>query len=169
VTIQFTGRFTRVNPKVGDATIIVNRAVNEVDESVRELYAQGEGADWNKVLTKLTEGATENQASKETFYQSFTSDSQIVPVQNVSPKMSTVAFRTHAAKWKPWQINKSPIASRILGEPCISLTESTVYFVTAVSEAVEWADTFEFNNQTFDLYALFWDPQTKLLFINSFK
>lgn len=167
VTIQFTGRFTRVNPKVGDATIIVNRAVNEVDESVRELYAQGEGADWNKVLTKLTEGATESQASKETFYQSFTSDGQTVPVQNVSPKMSTVAFRTHVAKWKPWQINKSPIASRILGEPCISLTESTVYFITAVSEAVEWADTFEFNNQTFDLYALFWDPQTKLLFINS--
>ena len=30
------------NPKVGDATIIVNRAVLDVNDPVRELYAQGD-------------------------------------------------------------------------------------------------------------------------------
>jgi hypothetical protein len=119
-----------VESTTDNATIIVNRAVAEVDESVRELCGQGEGADWNNVLTKLTEGATEDQAGKETFYQSFTSDSQTVPVQNVLPKMSTVVYRTHVGKWKPWKINQSSFASQMLGEASISLTENTAYFIT---------------------------------------
>jgi superfamily II DNA or RNA helicase len=167
VTIQFTGRFTRGNAKVGDATIIVNRAVVDVNDSVRELYAQGEGADWNHVLTKLTEGATENQINKENFYQSFGSEGPAVPIQNVTPKMSTVVYRTHLAKWTPWKITDAPVASDILGEPSISLTENTAYFVTLVNDPVEWADTTDLTNQTYDLYALFWDSETKLLYINS--
>jgi superfamily II DNA/RNA helicase len=64
VTIQFAGRFTRNNPKVGDATVIVNRADNQVNDSVRELYAQGEGADWNRVLRKLTEVLPKNKSRR---------------------------------------------------------------------------------------------------------
>jgi superfamily II DNA or RNA helicase len=85
VTIQFTGRFTRSNPKVGDATIIVNRADDKIDDSVRELYAEGGGADWNSILTKLTEGATDNQIKKQTFYDSFASQLPPLPIQNVTP------------------------------------------------------------------------------------
>jgi superfamily II DNA or RNA helicase len=113
VTIQFTGRFTRSNANVGNATIIVNRSDVEVNDSVRELYAQGEGADWNHVLTKLTEGATENQICKETFYQSFNADSPFVPIQNITPKMSTVVYQATSAKWAPWKVKESSFAAQI--------------------------------------------------------
>jgi superfamily II DNA or RNA helicase len=167
VTIQFTGRFTRTNPNVGDATVIVNRSVAEVNDSVRELYAQGEGADWNHVLSKLTEGATENQINREIFYQSFGSGSPVVPIQNVTPKMSTVVYRTSVNKWTPWQVTDLPVAKGIIGELSISLKENTGYFVTQENEPVQWADSTDLTNETYDLYAFFWDPQTKLLYINS--
>jgi superfamily II DNA or RNA helicase len=167
VTIQFTGRFTRANPKVGDATIIVNRAVAEINDSVRELYAQGEGADWNHVLSKLTEGATENQIDKETFYQSFGVESPAVPIQNVAPKMSTVVYRTNVSKWTPWQITDLPMAKGLVGDLSVSVKENTAYFITHETEPVQWADASDLRNQTFDLYALFWDPETKLLYVNS--
>jgi superfamily II DNA or RNA helicase len=167
VTIQFTGRFTRSNPNVGDATIIVNRAVSEVDDSVRELYAQGGGADWNHILTRLTQGATERQISKETFYDSFSSDSSVVAIQNVTPKMSTVVYRTSLAKWTPWKIDQLPIAEHIMGDISVSIPENTAFFVTLINEAVDWADSADLVNRTYDLYALFWDAQTKLLYINS--
>jgi len=152
---------------LGDATIIVNRAVAEINDSVRELYAQGEGADWNHVLSKLTEGATENQIDKETFYQSFGVESPAVPIQNVAPKMSTVIYRTNVSKWTPWQITDLPMAKGLVGDLSISVKENTAYFITHEAEPVQWADASELSNQTFHLYALFWDTETKLLYINS--
>ncbi len=167
VTIQFTGRFTRSNPKVGVATIIVNRADDKIDDSVRELYAEGGGADWNRILTKLTEGATANQISKQTFYESFGSESPPLPIQNITPKMSTVVYRMHQNKWQPFNIFELPIADQILGDLSVSLKENTAYFVVSINEPVDWADSADLMNQTYDLYALFWDSQTNLLYINS--
>ena len=167
VTIQFTGRFIRPNPMVGDATIIVNRADAKVNESVRELYAQGESADWNSVLRKLTEGAAQNQIDKENFYQSFGDLSTAAPVQNVTPKMSAVVYQTHLEKWTPWKIDGLPLAKRIQGPVSVSLKETSAFFVTLTSESVEWADPTELINRNYDLFALFWDPDTRLLYINS--
>jgi superfamily II DNA or RNA helicase len=167
VTIQFTGRFTRSNPQVGVATIVVNRANTEVDDSVRELYAQGGGADWNDVLTKLTEGATEAQIVKETFYKSFSGKSLAVPIHDVKPRMSTVVYRTKVAKWNPWSVEKLPLKDDMEGDLSVSLSENTAFFMTLTRTSVEWADVAALTNEVYDLYALFWDSQTRLLYINS--
>jgi hypothetical protein len=167
VTIQFTGRFTRSNPKVGDATIIVNRADDKIDVSVRELYAEGGGADWNHILTKLTEGATDNQISKQTFYESFASQSPPVAIQNVTPKMSTVVYRMQQNKWQPFNICELAIADHMYGDLSVSLKENTAFFVLSLEEPVDWTDVGDLTNHNYDLYALYWDSRTNLLYINS--
>ncbi|MFY9732353.1 MAG: DEAD/DEAH box helicase family protein [Candidatus Acidiferrales bacterium] len=166
VTIQFAGRFTRSNPKVGDATVIVNRADNQVNDSVRELYAQGEGADWNRVLRKLTEGATTEQIEKEEFFDSFNAIAAAVPIQNVTPKMSTVVYQTQQ-KWNPWGIEALPQAKHLQGELSVSLKEGLAYFVTLTSSAVAWAQAEQFVDRKYDLFAIYWDEATKLLYVNS--
>jgi superfamily II DNA or RNA helicase len=166
VTIQFAGRFTRSNPNVGDATIVVNRADAEVNDSVRELYAQGEGADWNRVLRKLTEGATNAQIEKEDFFKSFAAISPAVPIQNVTPKMSTVVYQTQQ-KWNPWNIDALPQARHLYGELSVSLKENVAFFVTLTSSTVEWAEADQLIDRTYDLFVLFWDADTKLLYVNS--
>jgi hypothetical protein len=122
---------------------------------------------WNRILTKLTEGATENQIHKQTFYESFASDSPSVPIQNVTPKMSTVVYRTHQNKWAPFNIYGLPIADQMYGELSVSLKENTAFFVVLMNEPVEWADAADLTNQAYDLYALHWDSRTRLLYINS--
>jgi superfamily II DNA or RNA helicase len=165
VTIQFAGRFTRSNPNVGNATIIVNRANDKIDESVRELYAQSGGADWNQVITKLTTEAAQTQIEKQNFYDSFVSPP--LSIQNIKPKMSTVVYRTKGNNWYPFRIQGLPIVERIYGEISVSLNENTAFFVTCTNEEVEWAESADLRNSTYDLYALFWDKETRLLYINS--
>jgi superfamily II DNA or RNA helicase len=167
VTIQFAGRFTRGNPKVGDATIIVNRADAEINDSVRALYAEGEGTDWNQVLRTLTEGANKIQIEKEDFFHSFPVIALAIPIQNISPKMSTVVYRTEIDKWNPWNIEGMSMAKHIQGKLSVSLKENIAFFVTVRNSQVDWADASELVDRVYDLFALFWDPLTRLLYINS--
>jgi len=53
VTIQFVGRFTRQDPKLGDATVIANTGVDDIDRSLAKLYA--EDADWTAELARVAE------------------------------------------------------------------------------------------------------------------
>src|SRR5205807_6230356 len=59
VTLQFTGRFTRDQANVGDATIVANVADARVEEALEALY--GEDPDWNLLLRQLTEEAAGEQ------------------------------------------------------------------------------------------------------------
>lgn len=145
---------------------MVNRADAEVNDAIRELYAQGDGADWNKVLRNLTEGATKEQIEKEDFYKSFAAVSAAVPIQNVTPKMSTVVYQTDK-KWKPFEIESLPQAKHLYGDLSVSLKENLAFFVILTSKAVEWADADQLVDRSYDLFALFWDSDTNLLYINS--
>ena len=169
VTIQFTGRFTRSTSNVrnANATIIVNRADDKIDESVRELYSYTGGSDWNAILSKLTEKASKSQQTKQTFFDSFADNPAPLPIENVKPKMSTVVYRVGNTKWTPARIKDLPLARKLYGNVAISSKEHTAFFVVLVDKLVEWADTIELKNRTFDLYVIFWDSVAELLYINS--
>ena len=165
VTIQFTGRFTRTSSNVGNATVVVNMADERVDDSVRELYAQG--SDWNLVLRRLSEGANADQQRKEEFFSTFVKSAGVLPIQNVTPKMSARVFATTAADWKPWKVKDIFPAELLVGDVSISLAERVAYFVVASEQPVEFALTEDLRNYSYDLYALYWNSDHRLLFVNS--
>ena len=167
VTIQFTGRFARSKLNVGAATIIVNRAVGEVNESVNSLYAATGGADWNLVLTQLTSTENARQTEKQDFFDSFASRDGTVHIQGIKPKMSTVAFETKCANWNPYALKELPIYRHRFGDLSISLKEETAYLITMAHGEVEWAPSSKLTERSFDLYVFFWDSKTNLLYINS--
>lgn len=88
VTLQFTGRFTRTEESVGEATVITNIGNAEVGGALRSLYA--EDPDWNLLLRELSEEASGGQVLRSEFLQGFTSIPDRIPLQNLFPKMSTV-------------------------------------------------------------------------------
>lgn len=167
VTIQFTGRFARSKPNVGAATIIVNRAVGEVDESVNSLYAATGGADWNLVLTQLTSTENARQTEKQDFFDSFASRDGTVHIQSVKPKMSTLVFETKCSNWSPYALKGLPIYRHRYGDLSISVKEETAYLITIAYGEVEWAASSKLTERSFDLYVFFWDSRTNLLYINS--
>lgn len=165
ITLQFIGRFARTKETIGQATIVVNIADQEVDDSLRELYS--EDADWNQILKRLSEGATEDQVAKQEFLDEFALDSRSIPVQNLTPKMSAVIYRTHCVKWKPHHIADIFDPEIMVGAPAINSIKNVAYIVARDERDVEWGEVREFTDRSFDLYVFFWDSGKNLLFINT--
>jgi superfamily II DNA or RNA helicase len=165
ITLQFTGRFTRTKNTIGDATIVVNTYDPGVDAALQELYA--EDANWNQILRRLSEGATGKQVEKQEFIESFALDSENIPVQNLTPKMSSVVYKTHCQNWQPRNLLNLIPKERLVGTPSINSVKNVAYFVLLEEGEVEWGKVKGFVNRAFDLYVLFWDAQRRLLFINT--
>ena len=165
ITLQFTGRFTRTKSTIGDATVVVNVYDPAVDNALKELYA--EDADWNHILRRLSEGATSKQVEKQEFLESFSPDSESTPVQNITPKMSAVVYRTQCTTWNPQRLQDYIPKDKLVGSVSVNPGQNISYFVLREEGEVEWGKVKGFVDRAFDLYILFWDSQRKLLFINT--
>ena len=69
ITLQFVGRFARTSSGLGDATFITNIANDELNESLKELYAQD--ADWNTLLGDKSSSEIEREISDQEFSKGF--------------------------------------------------------------------------------------------------
>ncbi len=165
ITLQFTGRFTRTKGTIGDATVVVNIYDSAVDDALKELYA--EDANWNHILRRLSEGATGKQVEKQEFIESFSQDTENIPVQNLTPKMSTVVYRTQCSQWAPQRLFDFIPREKLIGSIVINSAKNVAYFVFREENEVEWGTVKGLVDRAYDLYVLFWDSQRKLLFINT--
>lgn len=165
ITLQFTGRFTRSRADLGEATMVANIAGANVGESLRALYA--EDADWNIVLRELSMGATGRQARRAELLRGFEPPPAVIPLQNVSPKMSTVAYRTLCENWRPDRIADYVGEDVLVGDVSVNHEEHVAIFVTRELYPVEWGDVRELTNTVWDVYLLYWDVEQRLLFIHS--
>jgi superfamily II DNA or RNA helicase len=165
VTIQFVGRFTRTTSTVGDATVIANVANAGVETALRELYA--EDADWNRLLQRISTGATGRQAAQSEFLRAFGDVPAEVPLQNLIPKMSTVVFRTTGTSWHPEIIEEAIGAGRLYGQPAVNHTARVAVFVTREQSEVDWGDIRDLINVTWELFVVHWDESRNLLFVHS--
>ena len=165
ITLQFTGRFTRTKSTIGDATVVVNIYDPAVDDALKELYA--EDANWNYILRRLSEGATGKQVEKQEFIESFSLDAEYIPVQNLTPKMSAVVYRTQCTLWAPRRLGDLIPKEKLVGSVAVNPAKNVAYFVLREEGEVEWGKVKGFVDRAYDLYILFWDSQRKLLFINT--
>jgi len=165
ITLQFTGRFTRTAPDIGDATMIANMADAKVDESLRALYA--EDADWNVLLRRLSEGATGREARRSAFLDAFVDAPGEIPLRNVFPKMSTVVFRTTGNAWHPERVRDVIDEKRLYKGPIVNHSDHVLIVVTRERERLPWGDIKGLYNTTWDLYLMHWDAVRRLLFIHS--
>lgn len=167
ITLQFTGRFTRAKgDKVGEATVIANRASLDVQKSLRALYA--EDADWNQVIRDLSQEATGGEQARSEFMREFGSLPAEVPIQNVEPKMSTVVYRTSCPAWDPGALPRLfPEDELLTKEIAVNERQKVAWFVTKERSPVGWGEVRELENVTYHLYALHWDEDRRLLFVNS--
>jgi len=165
VTIQFTGRFARSTEELGDATVIANIADADVEEAIQNLYA--EDPDWNHLLRHLTEEETERQRERSEFFDTFDLPDAF-PVQNIFPKMSTVAYRAERDVWQPHGIGDGiPSRHELYSDPVVSQAHNTAVFVTKFETPVDWGDIRGFTDVTWHLYVLHWNPGQGILYINS--
>lgn len=165
ITLQFTGRFTRVKPELGDATVIANIADQKVEESLTQLYS--EDPDWNVILKRLSEGATEKQIQKAEFLNSFTGEPNKLVLQNIFPKMSTVVYRTKCEEWKPSDLRIETYKVSIHTPPTINQKDRLMLYTTREIDEIDWGQICELINIEWHLYIIHWDKDSNLLYIHS--
>lgn len=168
VTLQFAGRFTRSIAGIGEATVVANLADHKISESLEELYS--EDADWNRLLPSLSYDAIRPQVQLSNFVAGLTSstpddEAEILGAATLQPKISTVVYQT-SSFWPEGFRRAVPSGSEVIiwwKNPA----ENVLLFVLRHPEEIGWARTKDLTNSIYNLYIVFYDTRTKLLFIHS--
>ena len=166
VTVQFTGRFTRAVPRLGDATIVANMANQTVQDSLADLYA--EDADWNELLTAKSEDAISRHVGRGAFIRGFTGPEAQIPLRTMKPKLGAVIYRTKCKQWTPSRVvGALPARASLFDGPRYNKSNDTLLFVTKEVEPITWGNAKEAVNTEYHLYVLHWNRELGLMFLNS--
>lgn len=165
VTLQFVGRFTRSRSDLGDATVIANLALGDVNESLKRLYA--EDADWDKLLSVIGGEKTDSEIRREELFQNFPTTPERFPLETIYPRMSTVVYRTQCDEWLPYRIEQADVEARIVEGPHINDADQLTVYVQRDFDQPRWTTVREFQNREYSLFLLHWDADTQLLYVHS--
>ena len=167
VTLQLAGRFTRSRQDLGKATFIANKADVNVQDELRKLYVRD--PDWNILLPKFSDKMIGEQLSLQKFLEGITEFTNEIPIENVRPANSMVAYKTECDDWTPENFKDGihAIDSCEQVHYTIYQTEHTLVVVTARREPLKWCDVETLFSWAWELYIVIWSPKQNLLFINS--
>lgn len=166
ITLQFVGRFTRTRTDLGDATVIANIAMDDVNERLKALYA--EDADWNHLLNVVGFKKTFEAKRREDIITGLLAPPESFHVENLQPRMSTIVYRTTCEEWDTSDIENAigPRAT-IADGPSINPDERLLILVTRDEEALPWTSIKFPRNVQYNLIMAHWDEEQNLLFINT--
>jgi superfamily II DNA or RNA helicase len=166
VTLQFIGRFTRARSDLGDATVIANVTVDDVNERLRALYA--EDADWNRLLNVIGHTRIEHERKREDLFVGFPDQPEQFPLEAFEPRMSAVVYKTTCTAWKPEAVGDALSSSSTIVEgPFINQQARVVVFVTRDQERLRWTRVRQPQNIEYNMFMAHWDDDAGLLYINS--
>ena len=157
--------FTRIDTRVGEATIIANVADAAVEEAIRDLYSKD--SDWNHILGRMSEWKTTEHSRHYEIIERFEEVPSGITLENIRPKMSTVVYRTTCEDWRPRAIDNFVENLDLLVEPNVNHTEHILFYITREQTPVKWGEVKNIQDIVHNLYLAHWDQSQKLLFINS--
>ena len=167
VTLQFIGRFARVasDTKLGKASVFVGRPDLAPGHGLRPLFA--EDADWNKLISDLSEDSSKAEEEASEFEEGFGSQPDEVTIRSLAPKMSTVVYRTHCDDWNPNAILDIYPLETLLSQPLpVNPVARVSWFVVKSEEAVRWGHLTEVTETAYVLFVVYWNKKDGLLYIN---
>jgi superfamily II DNA or RNA helicase len=166
VTLQYVGRFARSGENIGRASVFVGRPEGDFDHRLRRLYA--EEPDWNEVVSDLSENATEDEVEVSQFETGFSSVADAVPIRTLSPKMSTVVYRTACSDWRPERASRLHPEDDFATWPVpVNPERRVLWFIVTLRTPIQWADLPAMEELVHHLYVAYWDADAQLLYINS--
>lgn len=167
ITLQLAGRFTRARTDLGNATFIANIADVNVKDELRKLYQRD--VDWNRLLPRFSDKAITNEFDLWEFLGGFKKFPEEISLQNVSPAMSCVVYKTKCKEWNPENFLKGIKSSGSLDRVYhdVNPREDTLVVLTTRRVPLDWAKIDDIYSWDWQLYVLFWDRGQKLLFIHN--
>lgn len=164
--IQLVGRVARTASarRVGAASVFVLQEPRMVLAPMRQLLR--EDADWNAVLSDITDRATARAEEVSEFDASFDAAPPDVPVKLLQPKMSAIAFRSSATEWDPLAAH-DVYGERIMDDVVsVSRIEELAWFVVEHVDDMRWGHLPTLQQVSYDLIVMFYDRRHGLLFVH---
>jgi len=168
-TLQLVGRFTRtkLNTKLGNATFIANLADQNVKQEIDALYKHD--SDWNHLISDLSDTKSDNQKKFWDFITSHKEFPDNIPLQLLTPNMSTVLFKTEKASINLENFENGLEHLGPFDEIKFDLNKkaNSLVIVLGRKTNINWGKIGDIYNISWDLFVLFWDEKHKVLSLNS--
>jgi hypothetical protein len=166
VTLQFIGRFTRMNKKLGAAKFVANIANQRMDAQMAELYE--ESADWSAVIRDVSENKIFKEIEQQEFSDQFKNDEggKSILALNPSPKISARAYRLLKDDWHPENIENFVARKEEVEYFSVNEKNNLVVLVTSAQVSVPWANTSEISNVEWFLYLAYFHEKMNTLFVH---
>jgi superfamily II DNA or RNA helicase len=169
VTLQFIGRFARTNdPDIGEAKFIA--ALSELEIERRKLF--DEGAVWQEIIPELSYGRIANEIHIREVLQEFRepegSDTRLedLSLYSLYPRTHVKVYDTQLpVDFRT--VDYQPGGAHELCYRNVNGEGNALVLITRAIIAPKWSKGQSIVDTTYDLYVLYYDTDTGLLFINS--
>lgn len=166
VTLQLAGRFTRNRDDLGEATVFANVAHPPTEKELIDLYKQD--PNWNHLLRVSSEKMIQSQIDLREFIDGFDEITDDIPLQNVRINMSTAIYRTDCENWNPDNYEAGLANKNSLDwiKYDVNHNQDTLIILAVKKIPLVWLRGEEFQSLEMELFVVFWDRTSQLLFIN---
>lgn len=164
ITLQFIGRFARSGKKkLGNAKLVTNIAIDDLKESVEELYHQN--SDWNQLLNIHSSNAISKEIETDEFYSSFKKGHvKDIDLSQIKLKISTRIFRNFSAEI---DINRwEDVLDKTRTTNLINEQDNVFIFIEEIESRVHWSDQKNIFQYGYDFFVVFYDKEKKLIHIH---
>lgn len=173
VTLQFIGRFTRVNQSqnIGRATVVMNVADPAVEGDLQHLYSIG--ADWDSVLRRLSEGRVAREVRLQEVVDALKEKGNLhdqISLWNLEPSCSAILFKTYCDNWSPERYQEDlPKFDEYWH--AIADDENLLVVLAVQSSAVRWGSYKDLKDTNYKILIAHWDSDRSALFVftNDYK
>lgn len=161
--LQFIGRFARTNPlpgeKLGNATVVLNRAEERQTELLKDLYE--EDSDWNNIIPNLSDVALMTETTDRSFYGNFE-----VPINNsdfsLDLALFNIPFKYHIFTYQK-KFDKKTLKKKVLDycydNDCLCAFQddrNVVVLASITREPSDWTSQQSMDTFFWDISVIHW-------------
>ncbi len=166
VTLQFIGRLTRTDTRLGTAKFVANIANQRADGPMRRLFE--ESADWSLIIREVSTERIGRELRRQEFESRFEGDSEGAKIAalNPTPNISCLAYRLTKSNWHPRAVKSLGSPNETIQLHSVSEDESVVMAVSHETTPVSWARSESISGSNWHLYLAYFRQSDATLFIS---
>lgn len=166
VTLQFIGRLTRTDTRLGTAKFVANIANQRADSPMKRLFE--ESADWSLIIREVSTERIGRELRRQEFESRFEGDSEGAKIAalNPAPNISCLAYRPTRSNWRPHAAKSLGSPSEALQLHSVSDDGSIIMAVSHENAPIAWAKSESIFGSTWHLYLAYYRQSDSTLFIS---
>jgi superfamily II DNA or RNA helicase len=167
VTLQFIGRFTRQDPTLGDAAVVINTGDPGTSRTINKLYS--ENPDWGQILSYISENRIDKEIKLQDLYNQFKERGDLaeqISLWSLRPNFMTKIYKIGDSQWDLKRL-EAGIPSRLKTWSAEATNPKILLIVGQEERLVRWASHKELKDLMHNILLMYWSEENKCVFVYS--